>query len=170
MNSLLVACGTNRLVASFSSELMKSSEYRLAECVNRYPFFFSMAASGSMAKCEEGYLCEICGKDVEEITDSDLYLRFVIGMLDPETLHTASERHIRCNPTLAQFIVDARFDAIQIDGPFDKRQLDPDYVRQRERLVTRGWKRLREVAPLDIPIVEYPLPEIIDAFQRRAES
>ena len=32
-----------------------------------------------MAKCEEGYLCEVCGCDVEEISDSDLYLRFVIG-------------------------------------------------------------------------------------------
>ncbi len=41
-----------------------------------------------MAKCEEGYLCDVCGGDVEEITDSDLYLRFVIGLLDPETLHT----------------------------------------------------------------------------------
>jgi hypothetical protein len=58
-----------------------------------------------MAKCEEGYLCSVCGGDVEEITDSDLYLRFVIGLLDPETLHTTRERHIRCNPVLAQFIV-----------------------------------------------------------------
>ena len=40
-----------------------------------------------MAKCEEGYLCEVCGGDVEAITDSDLYLRYVIGELDPEVLH-----------------------------------------------------------------------------------
>ena len=51
-----------------------------------------------MAKCEEGYLCDICGGDVEEITESDLYLRFVIGLIDPETLHTTKERHIRCDP------------------------------------------------------------------------
>ena len=42
-----------------------------------------------MAKCEEGYLCDVCGKDVEQLTDSDLYLRYVIGMLDPETLLSA---------------------------------------------------------------------------------
>ena len=43
-----------------------------------------------MAKCEEGYLCDVCGGDVAEITDSDLYLRYVIGEVDPETLHTTA--------------------------------------------------------------------------------
>ena len=69
-----------------------------------------------MAKCEEGYLCDVCGGDVEEITDSDLYLRFVIGMIDPETLHTTRERHIRCNPVLAQFIVDDDFEPLLVEG------------------------------------------------------
>ena len=63
---------------------------------------FSIPAIFIMAKCDEGYLCEVCGKDVAEIIDSDLYLRYVIGMLDPEVLHTTGERHIRCNPALAQ--------------------------------------------------------------------
>ena len=112
-----------------------------------------------MAKCDEGYLCDICGKDVAEITDSDLYLRFVIGMVDPETLHILKERHIRCNPVLAQFIVDDEFVPMIVEGDFDKRQLDPEFVRQRESLVTRGWRRLHEVATLGIPIVEYPLAE-----------
>src|SRR5436190_13497563 len=85
-----------------------------------------------MAKCEEGYLCEVCGRDVENITDSDLYLRYVIGLLDPEVLHTSRERHIRCNPSLAQFIVADDFEQVTVEGPFDKRQLDPAYVRQRE--------------------------------------
>tara|TARA_B100001971_G_C17690929_1_gene286982 strand:- start:166 stop:417 length:252 start_codon:yes stop_codon:yes gene_type:complete len=62
-----------------------------------------------MAKCDEGYLCENCGEDVASITDSDLYLRYVIGMIDPETLHTTAERHIRCNPSLGQFIIDDAF-------------------------------------------------------------
>jgi hypothetical protein len=113
-----------------------------------------------MAKCEEGYLCDVCGGDVEEITDSDLYLRYVIGLVDPETLHTTRERHVRCNPVLAQFIVDERFEPVTVEGPFDKRQLDPAYVRQQEQLITRGWRRLREVAGLEIPILEYPLPEV----------
>jgi len=113
-----------------------------------------------MAKCEEGYLCDVCGGDVEEITDSDLYLRFVIGMLDPETLHTTRERHLRCNGVLAQFIVDDRFEPMTVEGDFDKRTMDPAYVRERESLVTRGYRRLHEVAHLDLPIIDYPLPEV----------
>src|SRR5690606_38160093 len=114
-----------------------------------------------MAKCEEGYLCEVCGRDVEEIVDSDLYLRYVIGELDPEVLHTSRERHLRCNPTLAQFIVDADFQPpAAVEGPFDKRLLDPAFVGDRETLVTRGWRRLREVAGSELPIIDYPLPEV----------
>ena len=85
-----------------------------------------------MAKCEEGYLCDVCGQDVAEITESDLYLRYVIGLLDPEVLHTTRERHIRCNPTLAQFIVDDDFPAVTAEGAFDKRQLDP--------AASRSWR------------------------------
>lgn len=113
-----------------------------------------------MAKCDEGYLCEVCGKDVGSITDSDLYLRYVIGLIDPEVLHTTAERHLRCNPSLAQYIVDSRFSPVFCEGPFDKRLLDPQYVAEREALVTRGWARLREVKKLGIPIVEYPLDEV----------
>jgi len=114
-----------------------------------------------MAKCEEGYLCDVCGGDVEEMTDSDLYLRYVIGMIDPETLHTTAERHIRCNPALAQFIVDGEFAPVVVEGAFDKRSLDPAYVRERERLVTRGWQRLRELQGQEgLAIIDYPLPEV----------
>src|SRR5687767_15313833 len=113
-----------------------------------------------MAKCEEGYLCDVCGGDVEELTDSDLYLRYVVGLIDPETLHTTRERHIRCNPVLAQYIVDERFEPATVEGAFDKRQLDSAYVRQQEQLITRGWRRLGELRGLEIPILEYPLPEV----------
>lgn len=122
-----------------------------------------------MAKCEEGYLCDVCGGDVEAITESDLYLRYVIGEVDPETLHTLRERHIKCNPVLAQFIVDDDFPAVQVDGEFDKRQLDGNYVRERQSLVTRGWKRLKEIAGLDLPIIDYPLPEVRAALQQRTK-
>ena len=114
-----------------------------------------------MAKCEEGYLCAVCGGDVESIAESDLYLRFVIGLIDPEVLHISTEKHIRCNPTLAQFIVDPAFEPISVDGAFDKRTLDRDFVITREELVTRGWRRLNELQDLQIPILEYPLPEIV---------
>jgi hypothetical protein len=121
-----------------------------------------------MAKCEEGYLCDVCGLDVAELTDSDLYLRYIVGMLDPEVLHTTSERHIRCNPTLAQYIVADDFEPVVVVGPFDKRQLDQVYVREREQLVTRGWRRLKEIAGLGLPIIEYPLPEVVARIQQRS--
>jgi hypothetical protein len=122
-----------------------------------------------MAKCDEGYPCEVCGRDVEGIRDSDLYLRYVTGQLDPEQLHVARERHIRCNPTLAQFIVDPAFEPLTIEGAFDKRLLDPPFVAQREALITRGWRRLQELAALgDISLLEYPLPEIVEQMKAKA--
>jgi hypothetical protein len=121
-----------------------------------------------MAKCDEGYRCDVCGEDVEDILESDLYLRYVVGMVDPETLHTSSERHIRCNPALAQFIVDDDFEPLAVEGDFDKRRLDEAFVRQRESLVTRGWRRLREVRGRDLPIIQYPLPEVLERIDRRS--
>ena len=104
---------------------------------------------------------------MENITQSDLYLRYVIGMVDPETLHTTPERHIRCNPVLAQFIVDERFEPAVVEGDFAKRHLDPDYVLPREQLVTRGWRRLKEIDPDKMPILDYPLADVIAADQNR---
>ena len=119
-----------------------------------------------MAKCDEGYPCEVCGGDVEGIRDSDLYLRYVTGQIDPEQLHVAKERHIRCNPTLAQFIVDPAFEPVVVEGGFDKRQLDPAFVAEREQLLTRGWRRLQELAKTsDVSMLEYPLPEVIQRLK-----
>lgn len=121
-----------------------------------------------MAKCDEGYLCDVCAQDVALLTDSDLYLRYIVGMLDPEVLHTTPERHIRCNPELAQYIVADDFESVFRDGPFDKRKLDPVFVRQQEDLLTRGWRRLNEVATLDIPIIEYPLSDVLERIKNRS--
>lgn len=120
-----------------------------------------------MAKCDEGYLCQVCGQDVASLVESDLYLRFVIGMVDPELLHTLGERHIRCNPALAQFIAHGDFAPIEVEGDFDKRKLDAQLVSQRERLVTRGWLRLREAASWnhEAPITDYLLPEFADKWR-----
>ncbi len=112
-----------------------------------------------MAQCEEGYLCEVCGKDVDDLTVSDLYLRFVLGEVDPETLHARPERHLSCNPTLAQFIVADGFPPVAVDGPFGKAALDPEFVAGEEARVTRGYLRLRELFGSGLPITEYPLPE-----------
>lgn len=112
-----------------------------------------------MARCERGYLCEVCGKEVEELTESDLYLRYVLGEVDPELLHKLPERHIRCNPVLAQFIVAPGWTSIAIEGPFAKTELDPQFVALEESRVTRGYLRLEELGRLGLPIHDYPLPE-----------
>jgi hypothetical protein len=117
----------------------------------------------SMAKCDEGYLCEVCGEEVEVLTESALYLQYVIGWIDPETLHTRRECHLRCQPTLAQFIDDNRFaPPVEITGDFDRRRLDPIFVAERSRLVTRGYQRLWELQDgrRAETVVDYPLPEV----------
>src|SRR5258708_20073886 len=120
-----------------------------------------------MARCDQGYVCDVCGEEVPEIVDSDLYLSFILGLVESRALLSRPERHIRCNPVQAQFIVDEQFPPVTTEGAFDKRRLDPEYVRTQEELVTRGWRRLQEVARLKIPISEYPLP---DVRQRRSNT
>ncbi len=110
-----------------------------------------------MARCDEGYLCEVCGREVKGITDSDLYLRYVIGEIDSHELLAAPERHLRCNPFLAQFIADPAFEPVVVEGAFSKEYLDPAEVAEKSSLVTRGWRRLREVRKLGLAISEYPL-------------
>lgn len=119
-----------------------------------------------MARCEQGYLCEVCGQEVAEITDSDLYLRYVLGEVPPEMLHRLRERHIRCNPSLAQYIVDPAFEGVACAGAFAKANLDAAFVAGEEARVSRGWRRLQELPALGLTIVEYPLPEVRERWQR----
>ena len=118
-------------------------------------------------KCDEGYRCEVCGQDVTSIVESDLYLRFVIGEIAAEVLHTAAERHIRCNPVLAQFIDDARFSDVKINGPMSIAELDTGFVNERRELVTRGFRRLLEIVQWtgNHAITSYPLPEVLEKIR-----
>lgn len=110
-----------------------------------------------MARCDEGYLCEVCGSPVEMLTDSDLYLRYILGEVPLQRLHLQRERHIRCNPALAQYIVDPAFEPVVCVGAFDKRTLDAAYVADEEARVTRAWQRLQQLPSLGLTITEYPL-------------
>lgn len=110
-----------------------------------------------MARCERGYLCVVCGEEVEELVDSDLYLRYTLGEVDPELLHKLPERHIRCNPILAQFIVADAFSPVEVAGAFTKRLLDDEFVAAEEERVTTGYRRLHELTAQSVPIHEYPL-------------
>jgi hypothetical protein len=112
-----------------------------------------------MAKCNTGYICQVCHEEVKGLTQSDLYLRYVIGRVDPETLHLQPERHIRCNPSLAQFIEDENFESLKIDPDFSKANMDADYVSQQTKLVTRGFERLKEISKSSLSVLEYPLKE-----------
>ena len=120
-----------------------------------------------MAKCDEGYRCDVCGNDVTSIVDSDLYLRYVIGELDPEVLHTSAERHLRCNPVLSQFIDYEDFEPIIVEGEFCKSHLDPKYSKERTELVTRGYTRLLQIGATegDRDVTGYPLPEAIKKYR-----
>ena len=120
-----------------------------------------------MAKCDEGYRCDVCGQDVTSIVDSDLYLRFVIGELDPEILHTTPERHIRCNPVLAQFIQHEQFEPVVVADDFAKENLDSDFRDQRTDLVSRGYARLLEIIEFegDRDLTQYPLAEVIEKYR-----
>lgn len=115
-----------------------------------------------MARCEQGYLCEVCGLEVEDITDSDLYLRYLLGEVDPELLHQSPERHLRCNPSLSQFISHPDFEAVAIDGPFSKSELDLDFVAEETERVSAAYRRLREIyeSSRNTPITDYLSPEL----------
>jgi hypothetical protein len=123
-----------------------------------------------MAVCDQGYLCEVCGDEVDGIDDSDLYLRYVLGEVDPETLHSSPERHLRCNPTLAQFIVAEGFEPVVVEGPFAKAELDPEFVAAEEVRVTAAYLRLLELPGSGLPITEYPPPSARIRWQDPAPS
>jgi hypothetical protein len=120
-----------------------------------------------MVACEQGYLCDVCGKDVEAITESDLYLRYILGEVSPLELQNLRERHIRCNLATAQYIVDPAFEPVFCEGVFAKANLDAEYAAKQEELVTRAWRRLQEIPRLGIPITEYPLPEVLARWKEK---
>jgi hypothetical protein len=122
-----------------------------------------------MAACDTGYICDVCGRDVEAIVESDLYLRYIMGDVSPLELPRQRERHIRCNPAVAQYIADPSFEAVLCTGIFAKANLDPAYVRAQEELVTRAWRRLQEIPTLGLTIPEYPLPEVLDKWRSSSQ-
>jgi len=110
-----------------------------------------------MSRCDEGYLCRVCGGDVAEITGSDLYLAYVLGEVREEELLRRPEMHVRCNPERAQYIDDPAFPPVACEGPFGRAGLDPEHVAAEVARVTAAWRRLQQIPTLGIPIGEYPL-------------
>ncbi|MHC4955307.1 MAG: hypothetical protein ACYTGZ_15745 [Planctomycetota bacterium] len=113
-----------------------------------------------MSDCDEGYNCDRCGAYVENIRESELYLRYVLGAVPLEELPREPERHIRCAPEFAQFIVDPGFEPVACD---DAAELPPDVRARQERIFSLAWRRLQELAESGEPVDRYPLtPEEIE--------
>jgi len=112
-----------------------------------------------MARCDRGYLCAVCGHEVENLTDSVLYLLYVLGEIPAEQLHRLPERHIRCEPSLAQYIDDAGFASVTCEGPFDRRTLDAEFATGEVQRVTAGWRRLQSIPGSGMTILDYPLSD-----------
>ncbi len=90
-----------------------------------------------------------------------------MGEVSPLALPTQRERHIRCNPAVAQYIADPAFEPMVCDSMFAKANLDAEFVRQQEELVTRAWRRLQDLPTLGLAIPEYPLPEVLERWHER---
>jgi len=110
-----------------------------------------------MARCDEGYRCRVCGGDVEQMTDSDLYLAFILSEIPLERLHILPECHVRCNPARAQYITDSDFPSVECSSFFNKRALDVEFVQAEEQRITRAWRRLQAIPTLGLALPEYPL-------------
>jgi hypothetical protein len=108
-----------------------------------------------MARCDEGYLCTVCGQDVSTIAESALYLRFLLDEVPLEHLSREAEAHIACCPERAQYIVDASFAPVNCPGPFAKEGLDPEFVSAEEIRVTAAWQQLQTLPRLS-PQTEEP--------------
>jgi hypothetical protein len=96
-----------------------------------------------MSRCEQGYLCAVCGQEVADLADSALYLQLLLNELSPDDLIHRPDCHIRCLPTIAQYIVDPDFTPVTCQGPFAKTGLDPDFVQAEERRITAAWRHLQ---------------------------
>ena len=114
-----------------------------------------------MANCDEGYTCDRCGEYVENVRESELYLRYVIGAVPYSELRREPERHIRCAHEFAQFIVDPEFEPVVCDdSTLDKRNLPADVRERQEQLFTRAWKHLQEVGESGLAVEDYPLESV----------
>ncbi len=69
----------------------------------------------------------------------------MLGEVDRSLLDRHPERHLACDPILAQFIETEGFETPFVDGPFGKSSLDPAFVADEESRVTRGYERLMEL-------------------------
>lgn len=120
-----------------------------------------------MAKCDQGYLCRVCGEPVKGIHESSLYLHFVIGDIPPRALLTQHDQHLSCNPQLTQFIVCDDYSTPAVEGETGKALMDESQRIARERLVTAGYLRLKFLHQMNLSLSEYPFsPEMREKIEQ----
>ena len=91
-----------------------------------------------MAVCEQGYLCTVCGERRRGDHRLGPLSSLCAGRGRWDNLNRAPEKHIRCDPVLAQFIVSDQFPPVNVDGVFSKAGLDPEFVRPKGT-ADHGW-------------------------------
>ncbi|MDP1562685.1 MAG: hypothetical protein Q8M16_15015 [Pirellulaceae bacterium] len=114
----------------------------------------------SMAQCDEGYLCQVCGEEVKRIDQSLLYLRYVLGWITVDQLTKQPEAHLQCTPAVGQFIVDPDFQSnMPVEPALDKQHLDADFRQSRENLITAGYHRLKHLQKhrRSLTVTQYPI-------------
>lgn len=114
-----------------------------------------------MAKCDEGYLCVVCGEEVKRLDQSELYLKFVLGLVNTQRLNQLPERHLKCSPATSQFILDEQFEGTLAEGLASKKELDPTFRSDKEKLYTKGFHRLQFLQKnrRGMSIDQYPIAE-----------
>ncbi len=113
-----------------------------------------------MTGCHQGYFCRVCGRYVQDVTESALYLRFVLGEVGFDQLHDEPEAHVACVPELARYIADERFDP---EGSAERLAWRDGAFRRRQLRVTEAWRRLQELPGSGLAIEDYPLEPLTRA-------
>jgi hypothetical protein len=87
--------------------------------------------------------CDKCGRPVAYHEDATVLLAKVEGR--SELVLSFSARHIRCDPSRAQYIVDPKFKPPVIDPrpEHDKRNKDPMVVSFTESVFTTAWYEMQ---------------------------
>ena len=86
-----------------------------------------------MAALRRSYLCEVCGQDVAVVTDSDLYLRYVLARCHWNACTASRSGTWAATRPPPSTFVDAAFSLVSVPGDFGKASLDPAFVGPKRR-------------------------------------
>jgi hypothetical protein len=108
-----------------------------------------------VARCDEGYLCNVCGLPADTLPESLLYLRYILGEVTVEVLGQAQETHIRCCPAIAQYIVHPAFEPVVCTDVFARQHFPLDFQTSEETRITAAWATLYEAGEKGFSLLSY---------------